>query len=229
MTLLAGWTVLLARLSGQQELVVGTPVANRTRQEIEGLIGFFVNTLALRVDLSGSPTVGELLVRIKALALECFAHQDVPFEQVVEALQPLRRLSHSPLFQVMLAWQNTPEEPLELPGLRLSPVATPRVTAQFDLSLSVRESGEEIVGGIEYASALFEASTIERFLGYWRNLLTAMANRKPRRWIDCRCCLLRSGSRFWWGGTRRVPSFRRTTAYTSCSRSRWSAPRMRSR
>ena len=116
MTLLAGWAALLARLSGQQDVVIGTPMANRGRAEIEGLIGFFVNTLALRLDLSGSPTVGELLERVKAQALAAQQHQDIPFEQVVELVQPARSLAHSPLFQVMFAWQNAPEGALELPG-----------------------------------------------------------------------------------------------------------------
>ena len=107
MTLLAGWAALLGRLSGQEDVVIGTPVANRGRAEIEGLIGFFVNTLALRVDLSGSPTVGELLERVKELALAAQQHQDMPFEQVVELVQPARSLAHSPIFQVMFAWQNS--------------------------------------------------------------------------------------------------------------------------
>ena len=106
MTLLAAWAALLARLSGQEDVVIGTPVANRGRAEIENLIGFFVNTLALRLDLSGSPTVGELLARVKAQALAAQQHQDIPFEQVVEIVQPARSLAHSPLFQVMFAWQN---------------------------------------------------------------------------------------------------------------------------
>ena len=108
MTLLAGWATVLSRLSGQDDVVVGTPSANRGRPEIEGLIGFFVNTLALRVDLSGAPAVAEVLARVKARALEAQANQDIPFEQVVELVQPARSLAHSPLFQVMLAWQNAP-------------------------------------------------------------------------------------------------------------------------
>ena len=106
MTLLAGWVALLGRLSGQKDVVVGTPVANRGRREIEGLIGFFVNTLAVRVDVSGSPRVEELLERVKRQALGAQEHQDIPFEHVVEMLQPVRSLSHSPIFQVMFAWEN---------------------------------------------------------------------------------------------------------------------------
>ncbi|MBV6325820.1 hypothetical protein KVP70_33540, partial [Duganella sp. HSC-15S17] len=101
MTLLAGWSILLARLSGQSDIVIGTPVANRQRSEIEALIGFFVNTLALRVQLADDPSVAALLAQVKDSTLGAYAHQDVPFEQVVEALQPPRSMSHSPLFQVM--------------------------------------------------------------------------------------------------------------------------------
>ncbi|HEX7242663.1 MAG TPA: amino acid adenylation domain-containing protein [Longimicrobiaceae bacterium] len=108
MTLLAGWAVVLSRLSGQDEVVIGTPTANRGQAEIEGLVGFFVNTLALRLDLTGSPTVGELLERVRERALEGQHHQDIPFEQVVETVQPARSLAHTPLFQVMFAWQSAP-------------------------------------------------------------------------------------------------------------------------
>src|SRR5258708_21294492 len=116
MTLVASWAALLARLSGQEEVVIGTPSANRGRREIEGLIGFFVNTLALRVDVSGSLTVGELLERVKAQALAAQQHQDLPFEQVVEITRPERSLAHSPLFQVMFTWKSGPKGTLELPG-----------------------------------------------------------------------------------------------------------------
>jgi non-ribosomal peptide synthetase component F len=175
MTSVASWAALLARLSGQEEVVIGTPSANRGRREIEGLIGFFVNTLALRVDVSGSLTVGELLERVKAQALAAQQHQDLPFEQVVEITRPERSLAHSPLFQVMFTWQNAPKGTLELPGLRLAPLeAAPHVTAKFDLSLSLAEVGERIEGKIQYVTALFDRSTMERYLGHWRTLLAAM-------------------------------------------------------
>ena len=119
MTLLAGWAVLLGRLSGQRDVVIGTPVANRSRVEIEELIGFFVNTLVLRMDLSGSPTVEEVLQRVKEQAIGAQQHQDLPFEQVVEMVQPVRSLAHSPLFQVMFAWQNAGQNRFELPGLEV--------------------------------------------------------------------------------------------------------------
>jgi amino acid adenylation domain-containing protein len=176
MTVLAGWATVLSRLSGQDDVVVGTPTANRGRREIEGLIGFFVNTLALRVDLAGSPTVGDVLGQVKARALEAQHHQDIPFEQVVELVQPARSLAHTPLFQVMLAWQNAPGERLALPGLTPAPAAAaPHVTAKFDLILSLGEGGGRIGGALEYATALFERETVERWLGYLRRVLEAMA------------------------------------------------------
>ncbi len=174
MVLLASWAGLLSRLSGQDEVVVGSPSANRRRTELEGLIGFFVNTLALRVDLSGSPSVAELIARVKAISLGAQSHQDLPFEQVVEIVKPARSLAHAPVFQALFAWQNTPEGRLELPGLTLSPVTSAHVTARLDLSLHLGEAGDEIVGGLEYATALFERETIERYLGYWRQLLEGM-------------------------------------------------------
>jgi pristinamycin I synthase-3/4 len=176
MTLLAGWAAVLARLSGQDEVVVGTPSANRGRSEIEGLIGFFVNTLPVRVDLSGAPTVAEVLARVKARTLEAQQNQDIPFEQVVELVQPARSLAHSPLFQVMFALQNAPGGSLELPGLTLAPADIgPRVTAKFDLLLSLWEADGRIGGDVEYATSLFERGTVERWLGYLRRMLAAMA------------------------------------------------------
>jgi non-ribosomal peptide synthetase component F len=175
MTLLAAWAALLTRLSGQHEVVIGSPTANRTRTEIEPLIGFFVNTLALRIDVSGAPTTSELLARVKVQTLSAQEHQDIPFEHVVKAVHAPRSLAHAPVFQVMFALQNAPQSDFELPGLRVSPIIPPHVTAMFDLSLSLEENGEQIVGGLEYATALFDRKTIERYLGYWRNLLEAMA------------------------------------------------------
>ncbi|HEV2734556.1 MAG TPA: amino acid adenylation domain-containing protein, partial [Longimicrobiaceae bacterium] len=176
MTLLAGWAAVLSRLSGQRDVVVGTPTANRGRREIEGLIGFFVNMLPVRVELAGSPTVAELLGRVKRRALEAQQHQDIPFEQVVELVQPVRSLAHSPLFQVMFAWQNAPRGSLELPGLEPAPLpGAPQETAKFDLSLSLQEAGGRIGGGVTYATALYEAATAERWLGYLRRVLEGMA------------------------------------------------------
>ena len=176
MTLLAGWGALLARLSGQEDLVIGTPVANRGRMEIEGLIGFFVNTLALRLDVSGSPSVVELLRRVKGQALGAQQQQDIPFEQVVEIAQPARSLAHTPLFQVMFDWQqNMGGGGLALSGLELGPLGSAApVFAKFDLKLSLWNAGERIVGGLEYAAALFERATVERYVGYLRAMLEGM-------------------------------------------------------
>ena len=175
MTLLAGWATVLARLAGQEEVVIGTPTANRGRSEIEGLIGFFVNTLALRIDLSGSPRVAELLARVKRQALGAQQHQDIPFEQVVELAQPVRSLAHNPLFQVMFAWQNAPRRQLELSGVRLAPLSVVGPgTAQFDLTLDLQEVEGQIVGGVRYATALFEQSTVVRYGEYLRTVLAGM-------------------------------------------------------
>ena len=119
MTLLGAWAAVLSRLSGQAEVVIGTPVANRRRAETEGLIGFFVNTLALRVDLRGEPSVAEMLRRVRGAVLGAQDHQDVPFEQVVEMVQPPRHLNHTPVFQVMFAWQNQEWSLPQLPGVRV--------------------------------------------------------------------------------------------------------------
>src|SRR5205085_7766808 len=175
MTLLAGWAALLGRLSGQQDILIGTPVANRGQGELEGLIGFFVNTLVLRTDLSNRPRVGELLERVKSKSLGAQQHQDIPFEQVVEIVQPERSLAHSPLFQVMFAWQNAPRGALDLVGLKTMglEMASHRVS-RFDLTISLWEADKRIAGGVEYATALFEKATIERFLEYWRRILQGM-------------------------------------------------------
>jgi amino acid adenylation domain-containing protein len=174
MTLLAAWAALLSRLSGQSDVVIGTPVANRHHAEIEPLIGFFVNTQALRVDLSGSPSVAELLGQVRATALAAQEHQDIPFEQVVEALSPTRSMAHSPIFQVWFAWQNAPEGSLDLPGLQLEPVGASSTTARFDLELILHDAGERIAGSLGYACGLFDRSSVERHLAHWQTLLRGL-------------------------------------------------------
>ncbi|MDB4951421.1 MAG: sypB, partial [Gemmatimonadetes bacterium] len=177
-TLLAGWAAVLGRLSGQADVVVGTPTAGRGRPEIEGLIGFFVNTLALRVDLSGTPTVAELLQRVKERALQAQQHQDIPFEQVVERVDPVRSLSHTPLFQVLFAWQDAAQGGgLSLSGLEVDGAASAPSQAQAtrDLALSLREVDGRIVGGVAYAAALFDGASVERWVGYLRRALGEMA------------------------------------------------------
>ncbi len=176
MTLLAAWGAVLSRLSGQDDMVIGTPSANRTHREIESLIGFFVNTLALRLDLSGEPNTVELLERIRRSTLAAQAHQDLPFEQVVEIVQPPRRLDHTPLFQVMFAWQSNEEGEWHLPNLEVTPVALNYDMVKFDLELGLREVGEEIIGELSYATALFDRQTIERQVGYLYAMLKAMVS-----------------------------------------------------
>ncbi|MEO8153226.1 MAG: amino acid adenylation domain-containing protein [Rhizobacter sp.] len=174
MTLLAGWAVLLSRLSGQLDVVVGSPVANRARAELEPLIGFFVNAVALRLDLRGAPSVAAFLQHVKAQALAAQAHQDVPFEYVVETLRPSRSLAHHPVFQTSFTWQNNEQVPLQVPGLVLAALEAPVTTTKFDLSLYFAQDGDRITGGIEYATALYDASTVQRWGEHLRQLLRAM-------------------------------------------------------
>uniref|UniRef100_UPI003878298D amino acid adenylation domain-containing protein n=1 Tax=Pseudomonas viciae TaxID=2505979 RepID=UPI003878298D len=174
MTLMAAWGALLSRLSGQDEVVIGSPVANRTRSEVEGLIGLFVNTLAVRVDVSGAPTVETLLARVKTQALGAQAHQDLPFEQVVEVLKPVRSLAHTPLFQAMLSWQTVDNTELVLGDLKLEGLGAASTVAKFDLSLELGEAQGQMFGALEYATALFDETTVQRYLGYFERLLRAM-------------------------------------------------------
>ncbi|HZF12306.1 MAG TPA: condensation domain-containing protein, partial [Thermoanaerobaculia bacterium] len=173
MALLSGFQALLVRYSGQRDLAVGTPIAGRNRVEIEGLIGFFVNTLVMRGDLSGEPTFRELVGRVRETALAAHLHQEVPFEKLVQDLMPERSLAHTPLFQVVLALQNTPVESLEIRDLRLQPVNGAGTTAKFDLTLSLEERDGELMGGVEYATDLFDAATIDRWILHYERLLTA--------------------------------------------------------
>ncbi len=175
MTLLAGWAALLSRLSGQAEIVIGTPVANRERADIEGLIGFFVNTLALRIDFSGQVTVKELLKQVKEVALGAQQNQNLPFERVVDIVGPERNLAHNPLFQVTFSWQNLPEGTIMLPEVEVKPLESiPYQAAKFDLALVLQEANGMIVGELEYANSLFDSATITRYLGYFRSLLDGM-------------------------------------------------------
>ncbi|HTK08291.1 MAG TPA: amino acid adenylation domain-containing protein, partial [Ktedonobacteraceae bacterium] len=175
MTLLASFQVLLQHYSGQHDISVGTPIANRQQAEIEGLIGFFVNTLVLRSDLSGDPSFVEVLQRIREVCLGAYAHQDVPFEQVVEALEPERDLSRSPLFQVMFALQNVPqEEPAEVAGVQMRALSVENHTSQFDLTFTIAETPRGLYGALEYSTDLFEAATITRLLGHWQTLMEAL-------------------------------------------------------
>ena len=176
MTLMSAWAALLSRLSGQHDLVIGSPAANRTRSEVEGLIGLFVNTLAVRIDTSGALSGEALLARVKARTLAAQAHQDLPFEQVVEITRPLRSLAHSPLFQTLLTWQDSSAPTLALGDLALEGIVQERHFAKFDLSLDLGEVQGTIIGALEYAVALFDESTVQRFAGYFTRLLQAMVD-----------------------------------------------------
>jgi len=181
MTLLAAFKVLLSRYSGQHDLVVGSPMAGRSRPELEGLIGPFVNTLVLRTNLAGEPSFRELLGRVRGTALDAYAHQDVPFERLVEALRPQRDLSRNPVFQVMFTLQNAPLSPLGLGDLQLRRVQVERQTAQLDLSLHVMPTPVGLRAVIEYATDLFEAPTIRRMAGHYRTLLESAVSDPERR------------------------------------------------
>ncbi len=174
MTLLTAFDVLLYRYTEQEDILIGTPIANRNRSELEGLIGFFVNTLVLRTDLSGNPSFNELLIRVRQMAMDAYTHQDLPFEMLVEVLQPERDLSHAPLFQVDFLLQNEPLSQLELIGLTASPLLTENATAKFDLTLGMENTDTGLRGSWEYNTDLFERSTIERLAGNFVTLLEAI-------------------------------------------------------
>ncbi len=195
MTLLAAFQTLLYRYTHQEDIAVGSPIANRNRSEIEQLIGFFVNTLVLRTDLSGNPTFDELLGRVREVTLGAYAHQDLPFEKLVEELHPERSLGRHPLFQVMFGFQNAPMEALELPGLTLSPLTIDFKTTRFDLEFLLWEASEDfrslwgeqwehsqgIRGMVVYNTDLFDEATITRMLGHFKTLLESIvANPQTR-------------------------------------------------
>ncbi|MEL7500832.1 MAG: condensation domain-containing protein, partial [Cyanobacteria bacterium J06554_6] len=174
MALLAAFKVLLYRYTGQTDVVVGTPIANRHRAEVEGLIGLFVNTLVLRSRLSPQETFNDLLDQVKATTLAAYDHQDLSFEKLVEVLQPERDLSYSPLFQVKFRLENAPQETLSLPGLTLKRLPQTVTTAKLDLSVDLYEAPDGIVGGFEYNSDLFKPETIQRMVAHFQMLLSAL-------------------------------------------------------
>ena len=176
MSLLAAFQTLLYRYSSQEDIVVGSGIAGRNRAEIEKLIGFFVNTLVLRTDLSGNPSFQELLARVRANTLDAYSHQDLPFEKLVEELNPERSLSYSPLFQVMFVLQNTPRQAKQLLGLKEDPVQLEAETTKFDLLLSVIEKNGTLVGSWNYSTDLFNAATIERMTAHFQTLLEGIVD-----------------------------------------------------
>lgn len=171
MTLLAGFKVMLYCHTKQENLAIGSPIANRSRVELEGLIGFFVNTLVLKIDIAGNPTFRELLRRVRETTLQAYAHPDVPFEKLVEELQPERNLSYNPLFQTWFVLQNAPMPPLELAGLTLSVLEFDTSTSRHDLSLTCWENAQGIQGLFEYKTDLFKTATIERMVRSFETII----------------------------------------------------------
>ncbi len=182
MTLLAGFEILLGRYSGQEDIAVGTPIANRTRGEIEGLIGFFVNTLVMRVNIGGDPTVRELLKRVREMSLGAYGHQDLPFEKLVEELQPERDLGRNPLVGVLFALQNAPDEGVEMKGIQLQSLGGGAQEAtRFDLEFYAQEQGKGLGGWIKYNTDLYESGTIRRMAGHLERLLGEMVGKPEGR------------------------------------------------
>ncbi|NBC46059.1 amino acid adenylation domain-containing protein, partial [Corallococcus exiguus] len=177
MVLLAAYQVFLSRYAGQDDISVGSPIAGRTQAETEGLIGFFVNTLVLRARVEPMATFRELLAQVRGTTLAAYEHQHLPFEKLVEAVQPVRDASRSPLFQVMFALQNAPTEELRVPGLAFRQVAAEARSAKFDLTLTLQDSAQGFVGWLEYSTALFKQDTVERMSRHLRTLLEAVASR----------------------------------------------------
>jgi non-ribosomal peptide synthetase component F len=171
MTLSAAFKTLLYAYTGQQDILIGSPIANRDRVELEPLIGFFVNTLVLRTDLSGNPSFRELLARVREVTLGAYAHQDLPFEKLVEALQPNRKQSEFPLFKVWFALENAPIPDVKLPKLTLSPVDFYSGIARYDLRLGLTETNAGLKGSLEYKAELFDATTIARIVGHLEAIL----------------------------------------------------------
>ncbi|MBW4611882.1 MAG: TauD/TfdA family dioxygenase [Desmonostoc vinosum HA7617-LM4] len=183
MTLLAALQTLLYRYTNQEDIVVGTDVANRNRAETEALIGFFINLLVLRTDLSGNPSFRELLKRVREVALGAYAHQDLPFAKLVEELQPERNLQPTPLFQVLFVMQNTPMSPQSLLGLEMAPIEVDNKTAKFDLALFINETEQGLIGSWNYSTDLFDATTITRMTGHFQTLLENIVS-QPETRID---------------------------------------------
>jgi len=171
MTLLAAFNVLLYRYTGQEDIAVGTPIAHRNHAEVEQLIGFFVNTLVMRTQCSGELTFREFLRKVKETSLSAYAHQDVPFEKLVEDLHPERSMSHSPLFQVMFDLQNTPMQPMHLGNLRLTPLPFEPGTSKFDLTLTLNETTNGLDGALEYSTDLFDKTTAWQMVESFKTIL----------------------------------------------------------
>jgi amino acid adenylation domain-containing protein len=183
MTLLTIFKILLYRYSNQTDIVVGTPVANRKHSKIESLVGFFVNTLVLRTEVSGEISFKELVERVKKTTIEAYNNQDMPFEQIVEKVQPERSLSYSPLFQVMFILQNQRMEEFSLEGIEISQLESEHITSKFDITLTFSETEKGLIGNLEYNTDIFEESTIKRIMKHYERILESVIN-KPEERID---------------------------------------------
>jgi aspartate racemase len=176
MALLAAFGVVMGRAVGQDDFLIGTDVAGRNHAATEKLIGFFVNQLVLRVDLSGNPTFRELLQRIRQTTLDAYARQDVPFEKLVDQISPERTLARSPLFQVKLVLQNTPRESLSIPGLTVRPLDIQDKTAKFDMLINMRDTSSGIAASNQYDADLFDAATVSSLMGLYAAALKFLAS-----------------------------------------------------
>jgi amino acid adenylation domain-containing protein/FkbM family methyltransferase len=181
MSLLSAFALLLARYSGQPEIVIGTPIAGRTRAEVEELIGFFINTLVLRIEVRGEESFRQLVQRVREVCLGAYAHQELPFEKLVEELQPERSLSHAPLCQVLFNMQTSELDAPRLPNLKVSVVQTSGDYAKFDLTLSVQETKGKLAGSLQYRTDLFAEAAMHRMLGHYMALLKGIAGNSERR------------------------------------------------
>ncbi|HZG51628.1 MAG TPA: condensation domain-containing protein, partial [Pyrinomonadaceae bacterium] len=217
MTLLAAFKVLLRSYKAGDDIVVGTDVAGRSREQTEGLIGFFVNQLVLRTELSGNPTFRETLARVRETALSAYAHQEVPFDKVVETLNPERDLSRNPLFQVMFGMNNAPRPALDLGGLKLSNVALDNETAVFDLSLYVTDMRDGLVGLLRYNADLFESGTANRLLRRYEILL-GLAAERPDATLDALEEGLHEGERRQWSAREKELEGTRAQLFKSARR-----------
>ena len=213
MTLLAAFDLLLAQYSRQRDVVVGSPTAGRTRPEIEGLIGFFVNTLVLRVAVVPEESFRELLARVRETCLGAFAHQDLPFEHLVDALHPERDLGRTPLFQVSFALQNAPSSPLAMQGTRSSALDVDAGVAKFDLSLVLYEDRDGISGTWEYSTDLFDPATVEQMAAHYQRVLEEVVSIRRGAWMRCRSSRTQSD-----GGSPRGAEGERGTPGRSASR-----------
>jgi non-ribosomal peptide synthetase component F len=186
MTLVAAFKVLLNRYSGQEDILIGTPIANRNRGEVEGLIGCFVNTLVLRTDLSGDPTFRELLKRIRDVTLEAYAYQDLPFDKLIEELHPERDASRNPVFQVMFVLHNNPMPPIELADLTLTALEVDSDQSKLDLTMSMMDRPQGLFGSLEYNTDLFDGETIGRMIQHFQTLLAGIVADHEQRISELR-------------------------------------------